>query len=130
MIVRDLAEASGSRRRVVSKGWESTRLLLKADAMGFSSHITTIYAGAELPMHYRNHLECVYCISGEGSIEDLATGQVHEIRPGVMYTLNDHDRHILRGRTEMVMACAFNPPVTGREVHDETGAYPLEAEPV
>ena len=130
MIVRDLAEANTTRRRVVSKGWESTRLLLKDDAMGFSFHITTIYAGAELPMHYRNHLECVYCISGEGSIEDLATGQVHEIRPGVMYALNDHDRHILRGRTEMVMACVFNPPVTGREVHDETGAYPLEAEPV
>jgi L-ectoine synthase len=130
MIVRDLAEANTTRRRVVSKGWESTRLLLKDDAMGFSFHITTIYAGAELPMHYKNHLECVYCISGEGSIEDLATGQVHEIRPGVMYALNDHDRHILRGRTEMVMACVFNPPVTGREVHDETGAYPLEAEPV
>jgi L-ectoine synthase len=129
MIVRDLAEASGTRRRVVSKGWESTRLLLKDDAMGFSFHITTIYAGAELPMHYKSHLECVYCISGEGSIEDLATGQVHEIRPGVMYALNDHDRHILRGRTEMVMACVFNPPVTGREDHDETGAYPLEAEP-
>ncbi|MBI1197057.1 MAG: L-ectoine synthase [Phenylobacterium sp.] len=130
MIVRDLAEANGTRRRVVSKGWESTRLLLKDDGMGFSFHITTIYAGAELPMHYKNHLENVYCISGEGSIEDLATGEIHEIRPGVMYALNTHDRHILRGRTEMVMACVFNPPVTGREVHDETGAYPLEAEPV
>lgn len=130
MIVRDLAEANGTRRRVVSKGWESTRLLLKDDGMGFSFHITTIYAGAELPMHYKNHLENVYCISGEGSIEDLATGEIHEIRPGVMYALNKHDRHILRGRTEMVMACVFNPPVTGREVHDETGAYPLEAEPV
>lgn len=130
MIVRDLAEANGTRRRVVSKGWESTRLLLKDDGMGFSFHITTIYAGAELPMHYKNHLESVYCVSGEGSIEDLATGEVHEIRPGVMYALNKHDRHILRGRTEMVMACVFNPPVTGREVHDDTGAYPLEAEPV
>ncbi|MDD3837895.1 MAG: ectoine synthase [Phenylobacterium sp.] len=130
MIIRDLAEAVGTRRRVVSQGWESTRLLLKDDAMGFSFHITTIYAGAELPMHYKNHLEAVYCISGEGSIEDLATGRVHEIRPGVLYALDQHDRHILRGRTEMVMACVFNPPVTGREVHDETGAYPLEAEPV
>jgi L-ectoine synthase len=130
MIIRDLAEAVGTRRRVVSQGWESTRLLLKDDVMGFSFHITTIYAGAELPMHYKNHLEAVYCISGEGSIEDLATGRVHEIRPGVLYALDQHDRHILRGRTEMVMACVFNPPVTGREVHDETGAYPLEAEPV
>lgn len=130
MIIRDLSEASATRRRVVSKGWESTRLLLKDDAMGFSFHITTIYAGAELPMHYKNHLEAVYCVSGEGSIEDLATGLKHEIRPGVLYALDKNDKHILRGRTEMVMACVFNPPVTGREVHDETGAYPLEAEPV
>ena len=28
----------------------------------------------------------------------------------------------------MTMACVFNPPLNGREVHDETGAYPLEAE--
>ncbi len=28
------------------------------------------------------------------------------------------------------MACVFNPPLHGKEVHDETGAYPLEAEAV
>ena len=130
MIVRDLAQAVETRRRVVSEGWESTRLLLKDDAMGFSFHITTIYAGAELPMHYQNHVEAVYCISGEGSIEDLATGQVHQLRPGMLYALDKHDRHILRGRTEMVTACVFNPPLNGREVHDASGAYPLEAEGV
>lgn len=130
MIVRDLNEAVTTRRRVVTKGWESTRLLLKDDAMGFSFHITTIYAGAELPMHYQNHLESVYCISGQGSIEDLATGQVHPIKPGVMYALDKHDRHVLRGESEMIMACTFNPPLNGLEVHDATGAYPLEAEAV
>ena len=75
MIVRDLAAANETRRRVVSKGWESTRLLLKDDGMGFSFHITTIYAGAELPMHYKNHLESVYCVSGEGSIEECGKRQ-------------------------------------------------------
>jgi len=130
MIVRDLAEANQTRRRVVTEGWESTRLLLKEDAMGFSFHITTIYEGAELPMHYQNHLESVYCISGEGSIEDRATGAVHDIRPGVMYALDKNDRHILRARSEMKMACVFNPPLNGLEVHDATGAYPLEAESV
>jgi len=25
--------------------------------------------------------------------------------------------------------CVFNPPVTGREVHDENGVYPLVEEP-
>lgn len=124
MIVRNLEEVRRSDWHVRSKGWESTRLCLARDKMGFSFHITTIYEGAELPMHYKNHLESVYCIAGEGSIEDLATGETHEIRPGVIYLLNEHDRHILRAKTEMTMACGFNPPVTGQEVHDETGAYP------
>ena len=120
MLVRDLNAATQPRRRVVSKGWESTRLLLKDDQMGFSFHITTIYAGAELPMHYQNHLESVYCISGEGSIEDTATGEVHEIKPGVMYALDKHDKHILRGKTEMKMACVFNHVfVTGRIAANE-----------
>lgn len=130
MIVRNLHEANTSRRRVVSKGWESTRLLLKDDGMGFSFHITTIYAGAELPMHYQNHLESVYCVSGEGTIENRETGEQFAIVPGVMYALDKHDRHTLRAKTEMKMACVFNPPLNGREVHDETGAYPLEAERV
>jgi L-ectoine synthase len=81
-------------------------------------------------MCYRNHLESVYCIAGEGDIEDTATGQRHEIRPGVIYALDQHDAHVLHARTEMTMACVFNPPLNGREVHDDTGAYPLEAERV
>lgn len=130
MIVRDLEEAKRGRRRVVTPGWQSVRLLLKDDAMGFSFHITTIYQGAEVPMHYKHHLESVYCIAGTGSIEDLENGATHLIRPGVMYALDLHDRHVLRADTEMTLACVFNPPLNGREVHDGSGAYPLEAEPV
>ncbi|MEQ8355157.1 MAG: ectoine synthase [Kiloniellaceae bacterium] len=126
MIVRDYNEAKDSGRRVTAEGWESVRLLLKGDRMGFSFHITTIHEGAELHLHYKNHFESVYCISGEGSIEDCASGEVHDIRPGVMYGLDQHDKHILRGKTEMTMACCFNPPVTGKEVHGPDGAYALE----
>ena len=124
MIVRNLADIRGSDRNVESHGWESARILLKDDGMGFSFHITTLFAGEELAMHYKNHLEAVYVISGEGTIEDLGTGQTHELKPGVLYALNAHDRHIVRPRTDIVTACVFNPPVTGREVHDESGAYP------
>ncbi|MER2492381.1 ectoine synthase [Catenovulum sediminis] len=130
MIVRNLKEAEQSERKIVSEGWDSTRLLLKGDNMGFSFHITTIFEGAELHLHYKNHLESVYCISGEGSVEDLADGTVHPIEPGVIYILDKHDKHILRATKEMKMACVFNPPLHGKEVHDETGAYALEAEPV
>jgi len=124
MIVRNLREIRAGERNVLSAGWESARLLLKADGMGFSFHITTMYAGEELKMHYKHHLEAVYVISGEGEIEDLGTGETHQLKPGVMYALNANDRHIVRPRTDIVTACVFNPPITGREVHDETGAYP------
>ncbi|MGE3143692.1 MAG: ectoine synthase [Hyphomonadaceae bacterium] len=130
MIIRNLSQAAKSARHIVSRGWESTRLILKDDKMGFSFHITRIHAGAELPMHYRNHLESVYCISGTGSIEDLGAGERHAIEPGMLYALDQHDRHVLRAETELVLACVFNPPLNGRETHDESGAYPLEAERV
>lgn len=128
MIVRTLEEARNSDRRVVSEGWESTRMLLKGDQMGFSFHITTIYEGANLHLHYKNHLESVYCVSGEGEVEDLATGKVHPITAGTIYILDKNDKHVLRAKTEMQMACVFNPPLHGKEVHDATGAYPTEAE--
>lgn len=130
MIVRTLADCEASPRRIVSEGWESTRMLLRDDQVGFSFHITTIYEGAELHLHYQNHFESVYCISGEGSIETVADGKVYPIAPGTLYVLDKNDKHILRGRTEMKMACVFNPPLHGKEVHDPTGAYPLEAEAV
>lgn len=130
MIIRTLQEANKTDRRIVSKGWESTRLLLKNDNMGFSFHITTIYRGAELNLHYKNHLESVYCISGEGEIEDLATGEKHAIFPGMMYALNNNDDHILRGFSEMQLACVFNPPLYGNEVHREDGSYATEGEVV
>lgn len=130
MIVRTLQEAEQGDRRIVSEGWESTRLLLKNDNMGFSFHITTIYEGAELQLHYQHHLESVYCISGEGSVETLADGKTYAISPGTIYILDKNDKHILRATSEMKMACVFNPPLHGKEVHNAEGAYELEAESV
>ncbi|WP_169570285.1 ectoine synthase [Sneathiella limimaris] len=124
MFVRTLQAAEKSDRRVTSETWESTRLVLADDNMGFSFHITTIYANTTTEMWYRNHLETVYCISGEGEIETLDDGKVYQIVPGTVYNLDKHDKHVLRARTELKLACVFNPPVTGKEVHDETGAYP------
>lgn len=130
MIVRKLADAERGDRRVDSEGWTSVRLLLQDDGMGFSFHITTIHPGAELRMHYKNHLESVYCIAGTGSIEEAATGTRHPIGPGVLYALDQHDQHILRADPgiALVTACVFNPPLTGHEVHGADGAYPVAAE--
>lgn len=143
MIVRNLSEAERTDRRVVAENWESTRLLLKGDGMGFSFHITTIYPGTETHIWYKNHLESVYCIDGEGEVEVLAGkegdgraevenggngGKIYKIAPGTIYVLDQNDRHLLRAKTPLKLACVFNPPLHGKEVHDENGVYPLEAE--
>lgn len=127
MIVRDLNKIPETElTRVVSDAqWTSVRMLLADDNMGFSFHITTLQAGSEHEFEYKNHFESVFCMKGKGSITDLATGETHEILPGVMYALDKHDRHVLRAEEELVMACCFNPPVTGKEVHQADGSYAL-----
>lgn len=130
MIVRNLTDAERDGRKIIDPNgnWDSTRLLLKNDDMGFSFHITTIFNGADFQMHYQNHLESVYCISGEGEVETLADGKKYPITPGTVYILDKHDKHILRAFSEMKMACVFNPPLSGTEVHNAEGAYELEGD--
>jgi L-ectoine synthase len=125
VIVRTLQEARDTEREVRATTWVSRRLLLRDDGMGFSLHDTTILAGTETRMCYRNHLEAVYCVGGKGSIEVIGTGQVFPISDGTVYALDKHDEHILRAETELRMVCVFNPPLAGPEVHDATGAYPV-----
>ncbi len=125
MIVRKLADVAGTENEIDTPNWTSRRLLLSRDGMGFSLHDTMIKAGTVNPMWYRYHVEAVYCIQGRGEIETLEDGKVYRLEPGVVYALDQHDRHVLRAETDMRMVCVFNPPVTGQEVHDEDGAYPL-----
>ena len=132
MIFRTLESAKENGRKIVSPdgNWDSTRLLLKDDNMGFSFHITTIFKGADFEMHYQNHLESVYCISGRGEVETLDDGKKYAIEPGSLYILDKHDKHMLRAFEEMKMACVFNPPLNGKEVHNKEGAYELEADSI
>ncbi|MFT5349456.1 MAG: L-ectoine synthase [Gammaproteobacteria bacterium] len=132
VIVRTLQEAEKTSRRIVSPdgNWESARLLIKDDQMGFSFHITTIYAGADFQMYYQHHLESVYCVSGEGEVETIVDGKKYSIKPGTLYILNQHDKHTLRAFTELKLACVFNPPLNGTETHNAEGMYALDAEPI
>lgn len=129
MIVRDIRkEIIGTSKEVFAKDnqWVSRRMLLKEDGMGFSFHETIIKAHSKTHIHYKNHLEAVYCVSGDGKIEDLKTGIIHEIYDGIMYALNENDEHYLYGgNVDMRLICVFNPPLTGKENHDKNGVYPL-----
>ncbi|MBN1365785.1 MAG: ectoine synthase [Syntrophaceae bacterium] len=126
MFVRSIEEIKGTSREVFAenKNWVSRRLLLKNDGMGFSFHETIIFAGTETHIWYKNHLEAVYCVEGEGEVETIADGKIYHILPGTLYALNEHDEHYLRAKQDMRLLCVFNPPVTGREVHQADGSYP------
>lgn len=130
MIIRKLSAIKGTANEVTPENgnWTSRRLLLKKDGMGFSMHDTLIRAGTTTKMWYKNHLEAVYCVAGIGEIEALETGLKHKIEDGTLYALDKHDRHVLQAETDLRLICVFNPPLTGQEVHDREGAYPILAD--
>lgn len=125
MIVRRLQDIQGSDRDVKAKTWESRRLILKDDGVGFSLHDTVMYAGTVTDMWYKHHIEAVYVIEGEAVLTNRETGETHRITPGTLYLLDQHDRHRVEVKQDLRVICVFNPPCTGQETHDEEGAYPL-----
>ncbi len=124
MIVKNLDDVLGTDQEVKGGNWTSRRLIVADAGMGFSMHDTLIHTGTETLIWYKNHLEAVYCIDGEGEIEVLPDGPTYPIRPGTLYALDGHEKHLLRATKEMRMICVFNPQLTGHEVHDEDGVYP------
>ena len=129
MIVRSIEHIPGTDRVVRDDNWESRRLVLARDGVGFSLHDTILYAGTTTEMWYANHVEAVYCVAGSGQLINKESGEAHDIRPGTMYLLNGNERHSLICHTDLKMVCVFNPPLAGPETHDANGTYPLLSEP-
>ncbi|MBZ9539394.1 ectoine synthase [Modicisalibacter tunisiensis] len=123
MIVRDHKDAEAS--AVDEDKFISRRYTLRADGMGHSVHETYIKPGKALHMWYKNHKESVICIEGEGRIEDLTEGGSWELKPGVLYALDKHQKHILSSEKGMTVLCVFTPSLVGPEDHDAEGSYPL-----
>ncbi|WP_017573110.1 ectoine synthase [Nocardiopsis halotolerans] len=128
MIVRSLDDVNDTDADIKTPTWRSRRVVLAKEKVGFSFHETVLYAGTETSMWYANHIELVHCIEGEAEVTNDETGEKHIITPGTLYLLNGHEKHTVRPKTDFRVLCVFNPPVTGREVHDENGVYPLVVE--
>ncbi len=96
----------------------SHRLLVEADNMGFALAHTVVRAGTESKLEYRRNLEACYCIGGSGIVEDT-DGNVVNLKPGVLYALNNNDRHFLRAAPDedLELISVFNPPIRGDEQH-------------
>lgn len=125
MIVRHLRDIENTDDDVAAETWRSRRLLLAGDGQNFSLHDTLLHAGTTTDMWYQHHVEAVYTIEGTGILTNRETGETHPLAPGSLYVLDGHERHTVEAHTTLRMVCVFDPPVTGREVHDEHGTYPL-----
>ncbi|MEM8775713.1 MAG: ectoine synthase [Pseudomonadota bacterium] len=123
MFVKTLQNVLGSDDHVVGEAYESRRLLLARDELGYSLHDTLVKAGTTQRLHYKNHLESNYCIEGEGEVENTVTGEKWPIGPGSLYVLDQHDPHIIRATTDLRLICIFTPALTGHEKHDKDGSY-------
>lgn len=126
MKVIALEDILGTEQEVDGGNWISRRLLVKKDKMGYSVHDTIIKAGTETHIWYKHHLESVYCMEGEGEVLTIRDQKVWPIKKDVLYALDENDEHLLRAHTDMRMVCVFNPPISGTEIHDEDGVYPVD----
>jgi len=129
MIVKALVDTIDTPAHVKGTSFESRRLLLASDNLGYSLHDTICKAGTVQELHYQNHIETNYVIEGQGAVEDVATGEVYPLAPGSVYVLDQHDAHILRAETDMRIVCIFTPALTGRETHDKDGNYSAAPQP-
>ena len=105
-------------------GTEARRYLTQSDGCGFTISTARPPAKSGADLWYRNHVEANYIIEGEGSVEDLGTGEKWDLSPGSLYVVGPRDRHRMNADTEVYLMAVFNPPLMGDETHDEQGGYP------
>jgi L-ectoine synthase len=128
LIVRSLEEITDTERDIKTPNWRSKRIVLANDGVGFSVHETILNAGSVNDFWYANHIEAVFITKGEAELYDKDNDKTYQLGPGSIYVLSGNEKHQLRPKTDLHTVCVFNPPVTGREVHDENGVYPLIVE--
>lgn len=114
-------------RKVPYHAGVSNRILLASDGMGFGLTKTVIQPEAgNVYQHYKHHLEACYCVSGKALLTNARTGEYWAIGPDTTYVLDKNDPHYFEALEETVLICVFNPPLTGQEIHDRDGSYPLQ----
>jgi len=114
-------------RKVEFHAGVSNRLLLAEDGAGYTMTKTVISPTAgKVFQHYKNHHETCYCVSGRATLTNSETGEEFEIKPDVTYILDKNDPHYFEAHEETVLICTFNPPLTGKETHQEDGSYSVD----
>jgi L-ectoine synthase len=126
VIIRSADDVNGTEHDVSGDNWNSRRILTAADGMGYSLNDVLVEPGFDLSLEYRHHYEACYVVSGAMEITDIATGDEHAVRPGGVYALDHHDRHIARSAGGARLVCIFSPALRGTERHVDGGYEPSD----
>ena len=120
MIVKTLEDVVGTKGDAHGNKWHSLRLLHKEDGMGVTLTDSILEEGFEMVLWQKNHYEACYCLEGEGTVEELDNGTIHEIKAGTLYAMNNHDRHSTASYLlppffrcvfhRLLVNCRLNPP--------------------
>ena len=101
MIIKTLDGLKGTDRdKTIAHGTVGTvRYLLRDDDCGFSVSDVKVPAGTSNELQYRHHVEANLVLEGEGTVEEIATGKKHPLKPGTIYVVFPQDRHRVSART-------------------------------
>ena len=127
MFVREINDLAGSdKEMVVTEGARvrrSVRILTRDDGCGFAISDVLFKGGWTLNLHYKNHVEANYIVSGQAEVLDLTSDKKWELSPGTLYVVGPKDRHRLSAEGDVHLISIFNPAITGTERHDADGAF-------
>jgi L-ectoine synthase len=122
MFLRRKEDVVGTKGDASGERWHSLRLLHEEDGMHVTLTDSILEAGFKMNLWQKNHFEACYCLEGEGTVKEVDTGVIHQVGPGTLYAMNNHDRHQIEAKTRMRIICTFYPALTGHEVHDADGS--------
>ena len=124
MFVKRVDEMRAAGKEMVAANGQArtTRMLTKADGIGFGFSDVHLAAGAQALLWYKHHWEANHVVSGSGNVTDLTTGQIWALGAGVAYCVGPKDRHRLSATTDLHILSVFSPPLVGEEQHDDDGA--------
>jgi len=125
MLIRHKADLQGTPRAITGEMFSTTRFLLREDGAGFSLTDVTLKGGSSTVFARQHHSEVGYCLEGRATLEDLATGEIHDIRPGSLWQAQKGERFRLTVLEPIRLITIFTPALVGPEVNDENGSFPL-----
>ncbi|EQC33162.1 hypothetical protein SDRG_09148 [Saprolegnia diclina VS20] len=105
---------------------ESRRYLTRDDGLGFSLQHEIISKGTPLRLHMKNHVQAMYVILGEGSLEiHSAVHHSHALSPGTCIAIDEQeDFSIVASSAELHVLSVTNPPLVGDEGPDSDRVIP------